>query len=101
MATAPRRVVVTGMGALTPLGLDVQSFWEGMMRGESGAAPITHFDASGFDTQFACEVKGFEPTAYLDRKQARRLDAFCQYALVSAQQAVADSGIDFEAFSDE
>lgn len=101
MATAPRRVVVTGMGALTPLGLDVPSFWDAMMRGESGAAPITHFDASEYDTTFACEVKGFDPNAYLDRKQARRLDAFCQYALVVAQQAVADSGIDFSAFTDD
>ncbi len=101
MATAPRRVVVTGLGAITPLGLDVQSFWDGMMRGQSGAAPITHFDASAFDTQFACEVKDFDPTRYLDRKLARRLDPFCQFALVAAQQAVADSGIDFSAFTDQ
>ncbi len=100
MAQAPRRVVVTGMGAVTPLGLDVASFWEAMMRGESGAAPITHFDPSAYDTQFACEVKDFDPSKYLDRKQVRRLDPFCQFALVAARQAVEDSAIDFAGFTD-
>lgn len=88
-----RRVVVTGMGALTPLGLSVDTFWEGMMQSTSGAAPITRFDPEPFDTTFACELKGFEATDYLDRKVARRLDRFAQYALVVAQQAVEDAGI--------
>ncbi len=91
-----RRVVVTGMGALTPLGLSVDSFWEGMMQSESGAAPITYFDPEPFDTKFACELKGFEATEYLDRKLARRLDRFAQYALVVAQEAVEDAGLDGE-----
>lgn len=91
-----RRVVVTGMGALTPLGLSVDSFWEGMMQSESGAAPITYFDPEPFDTTFACELKGFEATEYLDRKMARRLDRFAQYALVVAQEAVEDAGLDGE-----
>lgn len=91
-----RRVVITGLGALTPLGLTVDSFWDGMMKGESGAAPITHFDTEQFDTKFACELKGFEATDHLDRKVARRLDRFAQYALVVAQQAVEDAGLDGE-----
>ena len=88
-----RRVVVTGMGALTPLGLSVDSFWEGMMRGESGAAPITYFDTEKFDTKFACELKGFDPTNFMDRKAARRMDRFCQYAVAVAKQAVEDAGL--------
>jgi 3-oxoacyl-[acyl-carrier-protein] synthase II len=91
-----RRVVVTGLGALTPIGLSVDSFWEGMMRGESGAAPITYFDTEPFETKFACELKGFDPQDYMDRKAARRLDPFAQYAIAVAQQAVNDSGIDPE-----
>lgn len=91
-----RRVVVTGMGALTPIGLSVDSFWEGMMQSESGAAPITYFDPEPFDTKFACELKGFEGTEYLDRKLVRRLDRFAQYALVVAQEAVEDAGLDGE-----
>jgi len=82
------------MGALTPLGLTVESFWDGMMRSVSGAAPITYFDTEPFDTKFACELKEFDPTDYLDKKVVRRLDRFAQYALVVAQQAVADAGLD-------
>ncbi|MEO0824564.1 MAG: beta-ketoacyl-ACP synthase II [Cyanobacteria bacterium J06642_9] len=88
---AQARIVVTGMGAVTPIGLSVDAFWKSMMQGESGAAPITHFDASPFKTRFACELKDFDPTDYLERKQATRLDSFCQYALVAAQQAIADA----------
>ncbi|MEO0535980.1 MAG: beta-ketoacyl-ACP synthase II [Cyanobacteria bacterium P01_A01_bin.123] len=88
---AQARIVVTGMGAVTPIGLSIDAFWKSMMQGESGAAPITHFDASPFKTRFACELKDFNPTDYLERKQATRLDSFCQYALVAAQQAIADA----------
>jgi 3-oxoacyl-[acyl-carrier-protein] synthase II len=93
MALSRRRVVVTGMGALTPIGLSVPDFWRGMLEGRSGAGPITYFDASGYDTRFACELKGFDPLAYFDRKTARRLDPFCQYALVSAEEALRDAGL--------
>src|SRR5690606_22679660 len=78
-----KRVVVTGLGALTPLGNDVSSYWNALINGVSGAAPITHFDASKFKTQFACEVKGFDPHNYMDRKEARKVDPFVQYALAS------------------
>ncbi len=96
-----RRVVVTGLGALTPIGLSAETFWEGMMRGESGAAPITHFDPEPFATTFACELKGFDAGDYLDRKEARRLDAFSQYALVASDQALADAGIDSASLSEQ
>ncbi len=96
-----RRVVVTGLGALTPLGLTTEAFWEGMMRGESGAAPISYFDTEDFATTFACELKGFDPADYLDHKEARRMDAFTQYALVAADQALADAGLDSAAMSQE
>lgn len=85
------RIVVTGMGAVTPIGLSVDAFWKALMRGDSGAAPITHFDASSFKTRFACELKGFDPLDYLERKQAARLDRFCHYALAAAHQAMEDS----------
>jgi 3-oxoacyl-[acyl-carrier-protein] synthase II len=89
-----RRVVVTGLGALTPIGNTVSEFWAAALRGESGAAPITRFDAAAFDTRFACEVKGFDPLEFLDRKLAKRLDPFCQYAVVAADEALRDAGID-------
>lgn len=89
-----RRVVVTGIGALTPIGNNALAFKEGLYAGRSGAAPITRFDASKFKTRFACEVKGFIPEDHLDRKEARKLDAFVQYALVSAQEAYQDAGLD-------
>ena len=89
-----RRIVVTGMGAITPLGLSVDSYWQAMMNSTSGAATIESFDPSDLTTQFACELKGFDATEYLDRKQARRLDPFCQYALAACDEAMSDSGID-------
>lgn len=89
-----KRVVVTGLGAITPLGNDVASTWEAAVAGKSGAAPITHFDASKFKTQFACEVKGFNGADHIDRKKLRQLDLYAQYALVAARQAVDDSGIE-------
>ncbi len=101
MPNRQRRVVITGMGALTPLGLSVEAFWQAMMRGDSGAAPITYFDTADFPTHFACELKGFDPLAYFDRKAARRLDRFAQYAQVVADQAVEDAGLDSETMSDE
>ena len=87
------RVVVTGLGAVTPLGLDAPSFWQALLAGRSGAAPITAFDASEWETTFACEVKGFDPLASIDRKLAHRLDPYAQYAVVAADEAIADAGI--------
>ncbi len=86
-----RRVVVTGIGALTPIGNNLQDYWESLIKGVSGAAPITHFNAENFKTQFACEVKDFVVTDFLDRKESRKLDLFSQYALVVADQAIKDS----------
>lgn len=91
-----KRVVVTGMGALTPLGNSLGEFWKNLVDGVSGAAPITQFDASLFKTQFACEVKNFNPEEIIDRKEARKLDLFSQYAVVTATEAMEDSGIDLE-----
>ncbi len=90
------RVVITGLGAITPLGNDISTYWENLVAGKSGSAPITHFDASKFKTQFACEVKDFDPIALFGRKDARKLDAYCQYALVAADEAIKDSGINPE-----
>ena len=87
----PRRVVVTGLGALTPIGNTVPSYWEGLVSGKSGAAPITYFDASEFKTQFACELKGFNALDHFDRKEARKQDRFTQYAMVSSDEAIADA----------
>ena len=89
-----KRVVITGLGAISPLGNDVETTWEAAKAGKSGAAPITHFDASKFKTQFACEVKGFNPDEHFDRRKARQLDLYAQYALVAARQAVADAGLE-------
>ena len=89
-----KRVVVTGLGAITPLGNDVATTWQNAINGESGAGPITHFDASKFKTQFACEVKGFNAAEHFDRKALRTLDLYAQYAIVAARQAVDDSGIE-------
>mgnify|MGYP003335307925 CR=1 FL=1 len=88
-----KRVVVTGMGAITPIGNTAQAYWEGLLNGVSGADKITLFDASKFKTQFACEVKGFDPVAYFDRKEARKVDRFTQLALVSSDEAIKDAGI--------
>lgn len=92
-----KRVVVTGLGALSPVGNTAPETWEALKAGKSGAAPITHFDASRFKTQFACEVKNFKATDFIDRKEARKMDLYEQYALVAAMEAVKDSGMDLEA----
>lgn len=91
---------MTGLGALTPIGLSPESFWDAMMEGRSGAARITHFDPSEYPAQFACELKDFDAGDYLDRKDARRLDPFAQFALVTADQAIADAGLDSSAMSE-
>lgn len=91
-----KRVVVTGLGAITPLGHDVASTWENAVNGVSGAGPITHFDASKFKTQFACEVKDFDASKHFDRKKLRTYDLYAQYALVAAEQAIAESNLDNE-----
>ena len=91
-----KRVVVTGMGALTPVGNTAPESWENLKKGVSGAAPITHFDASQFKSQFACEVKGFKATDFIDRKEVRKMDLYEQYAVVAAMEAVKDSGMDLE-----
>jgi 3-oxoacyl-[acyl-carrier-protein] synthase II len=88
-----KRVVVTGMGALTPLGNTVDEYWNGLINGVSGAAPITQFDAGKFRTKFACEVKNFDPVKFLDKKEARKIDRFTQFALVVSDQALADAGL--------
>lgn len=91
-----KRVVITGMGALTPIGNSLQEFWKNLTEGVSGATPITHFDAEKFKTQFACEVKNFDVKEHLDRKEARQLDLFSIYAMVSSAEAMKDSGLDCE-----
>ncbi|WP_304518212.1 beta-ketoacyl-ACP synthase II [Cecembia rubra] len=91
-----RRVVVTGLGALTPIGNTVEDYWNGLANGVSGAAPITRFDASKFKTQFACEVKGLDIDQHIDRKEARKMDLFTQMGLVVADQAILDAGLDLE-----
>ena len=91
-----RRVVVTGLGAITPLGKNIQEYWEGLKNGKSGAAPITLFDATNFKTQFACEVKDFEPKDYFPPKTARRMDRFTQFAMIAADEVVQDSKLDLE-----
>ena len=90
-----KRVVVTGLGALTPVGNTAEETWNNLVAGASGAGPITRFDASLFKTRFACEVKGFQPNDILDRKEARRMDRFTQFGVVVANEAIADSGLDF------
>ena len=89
-----RRVVVTGLGALTPIGNTVSEFWDGLTNGVSGAAPITKFDASKFKTQFACELKNFDVEQFIDKKEARKMDPFSQYAMIVADEAIKDSGLD-------
>ncbi|MDB2701621.1 beta-ketoacyl-ACP synthase II [Flavobacteriaceae bacterium] len=90
---SPRRVVVTGLGALTPIGNSVPAYWEGLISGTSGAAPITYFDPTDFKTQFACELKGFNALDHFDRKEARKQDRFSQYAIVSSDEAIRDAGL--------
>ena len=91
-----KRVVVTGLGALTPIGNTVQDYWQGLSTGASGAAPITRFDASKFKTQFACELKNFDVNEWMDRKEARKMDPYAQYAMIAADEAMRDSGLDPE-----
>ena len=91
-----RRVVVTGLGALTPVGNNVSDYWNNLLGGVSGAGPITRFDPTHFKTQFACEVKNFNPTDFLDRKEARKLDMYAIYAMVAVSEAMADSQLDLE-----
>jgi len=91
-----RRVVVTGMGVITPIGLTLEEYWNNLLAGTSGAGAITAFDASGYDTKFACEVKGFDPLKFMDRKLAQRCDPFTQYALAAAEMAIKDAGLNWE-----
>lgn len=91
-----RRVVVTGLGALTPIGNDVSAYWKALLSGKSGAAPITRFDASSHQTRFACELKGYDPIDFFNAKEIRRMDRFTQYALVVADQAVKDANIEHQ-----
>ena len=92
-----RRVVITGLGALTPIGNDIPTFWENAINGNSGAGPITSFDTTHFKTKFACELKGFDVNVFFDRKEQRKYDPFTQYALVASDEAINDSKIDFSA----
>ncbi|MGI6306415.1 MAG: beta-ketoacyl synthase N-terminal-like domain-containing protein [Bacteroidales bacterium] len=89
-----RRVVVTGMGALTPIGNNLQDFWKNLVDGVSGAELITRFDPSRFKTRFACEIKEYDPSRYLDRKESRKMDRYTQYAHIAADEAVKDAGLD-------
>ncbi|PCI34890.1 MAG: beta-ketoacyl-[acyl-carrier-protein] synthase II [Flavobacteriaceae bacterium] len=91
-----KRVVVTGLGALTPIGNNIEEYWNGLINGVSGAAPITHFDASKFKTRFACELKNFNVNDFINRKDARKMDKFTQYAMVAADEAVLNSKLDLE-----
>lgn len=91
-----RRVVITGIGTINPLGNNIEEYFMNLEKGVSGAGPITHFDPSNFKTKFACELKGYNPTDYFDRKELRKYDLFTQYALIAAEQAIKDSGIDLE-----
>jgi 3-oxoacyl-[acyl-carrier-protein] synthase II len=91
-----KRVVVTGLGALTPIGNNIEEYWSALVNGVSGAAPITYFDAAKFKTRFACELKGFNATDFMDRKEARKMDRFTQYAMVASDEAIEDSNLDLE-----
>ena len=92
-----KRVVVTGMGALTPIGNNLESYWNALLEGKSGAALITRFDAEKFKTRFACEIKNYDALDYFDRKEVRKLDPFAQYAMIAADEAIIHSGLDLEA----
>ncbi|WP_248724454.1 beta-ketoacyl-ACP synthase II [Seonamhaeicola sp. ML3] len=91
-----KRVVVTGLGALTPIGNTKDEYWDGLINGKSGAAPITYYDTEKFKTKFACEIKNFNPTDFLDRKEARKMDKFAQYAMVAADEAIADANLNLD-----
>src|SRR6266498_2250864 len=95
-----RRVVITGIGAVTPLGNDAETSWQNLLAGESGAGPITRFDSQDYGVHFACELKDFDPAEWIDRKQARRMDRFAQMIVAAARQAEADSGLDIAKESD-
>ena len=92
-----KRVVVTGLGALTPIGNNIAEYWDGLISGKSGSAPLTYYDAEKFKTKFACELKNFDANDFFDRKEARKLDRFAQYALVSSDEAIADAGLNLDA----
>ena len=98
---AERRVVVTGIGTINPLGNNIEEYFRNLEKGVSGAAPITHFDAEKFKTRFACEVKNYDPNQYFDRKEVRKYDLFTQYALIAATQAVEDAAFDFDKLDKE
>jgi len=89
-----KRVVITGLGALTPLGNSTKEYWEGLINGVNGVGMITRFDATKFKTRFACEIKNYDPLKYFDRKEARKFDPCCQYGFVSSDEALKDSGLD-------
>ena len=91
-----RRVVVTGLGAITPIGKSVPEFWDSLIKGVSGAGPVTHFDPSNHKTQFACEIKEYNPLDYFERKEASKYSMFEQYALISAKEAVEDAAFDLQ-----
>lgn len=91
-----KRVVVTGLGALTPIGNNITEYWDGLVNGKSGSAPITYFDTEKFKTKFACELKNYVSTDYFDKKEARKLDKFAQYAIVSSEEAIKDAGFDLD-----
>ncbi|MCM4171143.1 beta-ketoacyl-[acyl-carrier-protein] synthase II [Arenibacter sp. TNZ] len=91
-----KRVVVTGLGALTPIGNNIEEYWEGLKNGKSGSAPITYYDTEKFKVKFACELKNYNAEDYFDRKEARKLDRFAQYALISSDEAIKDSGLDLD-----
>ncbi|MGH2644922.1 MAG: beta-ketoacyl-[acyl-carrier-protein] synthase family protein, partial [Chitinophagaceae bacterium] len=90
-----KRVVITGLGGITPLGNNIKEFWKNVLAGKSGAGPITKFDASKFKTRFACEVKGFNPEDYMEKKEVRKYDLFTQYAIAASDEAIVDAGLDF------
>src|SRR5688572_6217793 len=96
-----RRVVITGLGAITPLGNSVEEFWKNIVLGKSGAAPITKFDTTKFKTQFGCEVKNFDIEKYVDKKESRKYDLFTQYAIAASDEAIKDSKLDFSNMSVE
>ncbi len=94
-----KRVVITGLGALTPIGNTVPEFWESLVNGVSGAAPITKFDASKFKTKFACELKNFDPSNHIEKAVIRKYDLFSQYALIAVEEAVQQAAIDFDSLN--
>jgi len=91
-----KRVVITGMGALTPIGNNIDDFWQSLVNGVSGAAPITKFDSENFKTKFACELKNFDPLNFIPKTEARKYDLFTQYALIAVEEAIKDSNINFD-----